>query len=164
MIQKCHICRFPRQCVKIDKVRKCQSCLTAEDKQWLYAKKREKAQNYKKIDRIRKPTGEWELFVKIWLKRPHECTGCEAKLYVMKAENFSHTIRKGEDESLRLEEQNIEIECMDCHQIWDTGTWDKIIKQRNFVKRMKNIKSVRADLYARKVLKIQEFTGVDSGI
>lgn len=136
----------------------CQSCTTPEDRK-SYAKKKRERQKQKETGG---PTGEWELFVKIWLERPdHICEGCGKKITVMTPTAFSHTIRTKEDESLRLEKENIDLECFDCHTIWDTGTWEQILGQRNFSSRMAYIKRVRPDLYARKALKIEEFTGVD---
>lgn len=164
--QKCKVCGDLKQCVKADGVRKCSSCLTPDDKAWLYEKKKTKAKGYNKTSRNNaiaklKPTGEGALHVKLWLSRPHACTGCDRKLYVMEPTIFSHTIRKAEREDLILEEQNIEIECYDCHHIWDKGTWDKIMKQKNFTRRMEYIKVTDPDLYGRKALKILDYTGVD---
>jgi hypothetical protein len=161
-LQKCKGCRQVKPCNH----KYCRDCYPEELKIKDREKKREKAKQYKKKAVANqkanyKPTGEWEIFVAIWLKREHVCTGCGCKLHVMAPVNFSHTIRTKEDESLRHEEENIELECFDCHNVYDTGTWDEIMTKNNFNKRMEYIKQVRPDLYARKALKIQEHTGVD---
>ena len=161
-LQRCKICHQKKPCIKS----KCRDCTTPEDRAEYNAKKFEKAKQYKKKTLANqranyKPTGEGELHVKLWLERPHECTGCGVKLYVMEPTVFSHTIRKKEREDLRLEPDNFELECYDCHFIWDKGTWEQIMKQKNFTKRMEYIKVTDFDLYRRKALKIYDHTGVD---
>lgn len=162
LLQRCKKCRLKKPCVKSY----CRDCMPADVKQAIQDKKREKAKGYAKTTAANaranyKPTGEGELHVKLWLERPHICTGCDEKLYIIKPSAFSHTIRKAEDESLRLVEENFELECDTCHAIWDQGKWEDIVQQKNFKKRMEYIKLVRPDLYARKALKIFEHTGLN---
>jgi len=78
----------------------------------------------KGLSNKRKPTGEFKLFKEIAEKRSKngidvialhvdEKTGKDCKkpikLVYLRPENFSHTIPKGRDNSLRLVESNIEI-------------------------------------------------------
>lgn len=63
-----------------------------------------------------KATGEKEMFLKIWEQRPHVCVNCgkflghEPKNYM-----FSHRIAKGVDNFQRLNPDNIDLLCFDCH-------------------------------------------------
>lgn len=68
----------------------------------------------------RKPTGEKELFLSIWLKRPHICENCTIYLgEEPKTFYFSHIKSKGAHPELRLDENNIELLCLECHQAWE---------------------------------------------
>lgn len=78
----------------------------------------------RKISRKRKkPTGERELFAKIWGKREHVCSHCGAKLQEpIRSFYFSHIKSKGAFPELRLEESNIELMCLKCHQEYEFGS------------------------------------------
>lgn len=112
MKQNCQVCKAQKKCINIrlngQKVRKCQSCLTAEDKQWLYDQKKEKTAGYKKIDKVRKPSGELAVFDAIWKTRKHICfiTGEPIpEPYVV--DNFMHVLPKGQYPAWRLNPRNI---------------------------------------------------------
>ena len=70
-----------------------------------------------------KPTGERDLFMAIWLVRPHICTNCvdglgdEPKTFF-----FAHIKGKGANPELRLQPSNIRLLCFECHRIYDQGT------------------------------------------
>lgn len=68
----------------------------------------------KKIQK--KSTGERELFLKIWLERPHYCINC-GKWLGPEPKNFmfSHRVAKGVSEQQRLNPDNIDLLCFDCH-------------------------------------------------
>lgn len=75
------------------------------------------------LGKFRKPTGEAGIFRAIWDTRPHICTNCKAWLpEPPRTYYFAHKIRKGKDESQRLNPENIEIHCLICHQLKDQGT------------------------------------------
>lgn len=81
----------------------------------------------------RKPTGEKELFLSIWNTRKHFCTNCGVSLgKEPKVGYFSHIKGKGAYPELRLEESNISLLCLICHQAYDQGT------REQFNKRAKN--------------------------
>jgi len=67
-----------------------------------------------------KSSGERELFQQIWNERAHYCEHCgkflgsEAKSFF-----FSHKISKGKENSLRLDSDNIQLLCFDCHFAYD---------------------------------------------
>jgi len=74
----------------------------------------------------RTPTGEAELFRAIWGERPHICTNCkvplgeEAKVFF-----FSHIKGKGAHPELRLDKENIQLLCWQCHTEYDHGSREK---------------------------------------
>ena len=89
-----------------------------------------KVYNYK-----RKTTGERELFLNTWLKRVHICENCTISLgNEPKTFYFSHIKSKGAHPELRLDENNIELLCLDCHQAWE-------FNRDNYYKRKKPLLS-----------------------
>lgn len=78
----------------------------------------------RKIKRKKKaPTGERELFAKIWKERKHICTHCGLQLpEPMRSFYFSHIKSKGAFPELRLVESNIELVCLQCHQQYEFGS------------------------------------------
>lgn len=67
----------------------------------------------------RKPTGERSLFLSIWEERPHYCVNC--KVYLGEepiAHYFSHIKPKGLYPELRLDKNNIALNCIQCHTDW----------------------------------------------
>jgi len=82
-----------------------------------------KVQKKKPIKKTtRKSTGERDLFVEIWNERPHYCENCKESLGgEPKVHYFSHIKSKGAYPSLRLVKSNIELLCLQCHQLWDFG-------------------------------------------
>lgn len=86
----------------------------------------------------KKSTGEYQLFLEIWGEREHKCSNCKADL----SENvsrrsfvkyFSHQKSKGAFPELRLDKNNIELNCPPCHDLWEFGDREKF--------------SLRKDLY-----------------
>lgn len=68
----------------------------------------------------RKSIGEKKLFKTIWKEREHQCVNCKKKLPgSLKPIYFSHIIPKGRDKSKRLDPNNIQILCGDCHYAFD---------------------------------------------
>jgi len=108
----------------------------------------------------RKTTGEGELFVQIWSERAHVCTNCGDPLGdEPQSIFFSHTIRKGKEERLRLDPNNIFLECFDCHHIWDNGTWAQRILFRTFPDKIRYIFKKSRERYFSIKGKIEEATG-----
>lgn len=69
-----------------------------------------------------KSTGERELFLKIWEEREHYCQHCGKYLgEEPKSFYFSHIKGKGAYPELRLDPNNIELLCYECHHNWDFG-------------------------------------------
>ena len=76
-----------------------------------------------RLKQRRKPTGERELFARIWKERPHICTNCKAPLgNEARSFFFAHLKGKGAHPELRLEPSNIALMCFDCHRAYDQGT------------------------------------------
>lgn len=76
----------------------------AYEKQQLRKNKRQKA------------TGEKELFLQIWKQKPHYCMNCGKYLGdVPRVGYFSHRQSKGVSEANRLNPDNIDLLCFDCH-------------------------------------------------
>lgn len=72
--------------------------------------------------KARKATGERELFLKIWEERSHYCQHCGMYLgEEPKSFYFSHIKGKGAYPELRLDPNNIELLCYECHHKWDFG-------------------------------------------
>lgn len=70
----------------------------------------------------RKKTGERDLFLKIWEEREHVCVKCERWLGdEPRAHFFSHITSKGANAAKRLDPENIEILCLECHQREEFG-------------------------------------------
>lgn len=119
--QKCKCCHGLKQCVKVDGVRKCSSCLTPEDKAWLYEQKKAKAKQYKKtIDANKRanyaPTGEGDFFNILAKDRPHVCyiTGTPITGGI-KPINCLHVLPKGQYPAWRLNPRNIVFAQAQCH-------------------------------------------------
>lgn len=67
-------------------------------------------------------TGERELFLKIWNQRLHICNKCGKLLGdEPKPVFFSHIKSKGAHPELRLDPDNIELLCEDCHHRYEFG-------------------------------------------
>jgi len=87
----------------------------------------------KKMSRC-KVTGERDLFINIWEIRPHYCTNCgkwlgnEPRTYM-----FSHRIAKGVNGKERLNPDNIDLLCFDCHFARDMQGEEMFNKRSNKV-------------------------------
>ena len=80
-------------------------------------------------------TGEAEVFKHIWEEREHFCTNCgEGLPEPPKAYYFAHVIRKGKDNSKRLDKNNIMLHCFKCHHELDNGTKEKYNQRKNTFK------------------------------
>lgn len=98
----------------------------------------------------RKPTGEAEVFKQVWEERPHNCETCGCTIGPDPIPTyFSHIIRKSKSEELRLEKDNILLECFKCHFTWDHGIMANKVKQKSFWRKMDYIKSKDTGLYSR---------------
>lgn len=78
------------------------------------------------MKRKRKNTGEAQLFYEIWQERPHICINCKAHLgNDARTWHFSHIKPKGKYPELRLDKNNIQLLCYDCHYAYDFKTKEK---------------------------------------
>ena len=83
------------------------------------------------MKRGKKPTGEKQVFLEIWSEREHQCVHCQVWLGEEPlAQYFAHKIRKGKDKALRLDKNNIQLMCLDCHMAMDQGTIEQFEKRR----------------------------------
>lgn len=77
-----------------------------------------------------KKTGEAEMFKQIWEEREHICINC--KVYLGEepiVHFFSHIKGKGANPELRLDKDNIDLLCRDCHYARDFQGKDKFNKR-----------------------------------
>lgn len=78
------------------------------------------------MKRKRKSTGERELFLEIWNERLHYCINCKINLgNEPRVHYFSHIKPKGKYPELRLDKNNIQLLCFDCHYAHDFQTRNK---------------------------------------
>lgn len=75
----------------------------------------------KKYSFTKKPTGEKEIFMKIWDGRPRYCQICFVPIAEATPTNFPHILPKGLNKypKFKLNPQNILLACEDCHTKWD---------------------------------------------
>lgn len=94
----------------------------------------------------RKKTGERKFFELLWEERKHRCGVCDKRLHWFNVTYFAHIIGKGAEPKLRLEKDNIEILCYDCHQTFDHAThkakederFDFLFKKKELLKQKYN--------------------------
>jgi len=80
--------------------------------------------------KVYKPTGEKELFLQIWSERPHLCVNCNKDLgNEPRTFFFSHILSKGAHPEKRLQKNNIQLLCFQCHQAYDHGTKEQFLKR-----------------------------------
>ena len=95
------------------------------EKQKQKFKRKGKKEKYRKRNPIKndkKKAQERDLFVEIWNERPHYCENCKESLGVnQKCIILAIFKSKGAYPSLRLVKSNIELLCLQCHQLWDFG-------------------------------------------
>lgn len=83
-----------------------------------------KRERPKRVKR-KEATGEAALFRQIWADREHRCVRCGRVLPdPPKASYFSHIHSKGARPDLRLDPNNIELLCTECHQKYEFGKRD----------------------------------------
>jgi 5-methylcytosine-specific restriction endonuclease McrA len=79
----------------------------------------------------RKATGEKKMFFEIWEEREHICENCLIHLGSEPIVHyFSHIKSKGAYPELRLDKNNIQLLCMDCHYAYDFQGKDKFNKRK----------------------------------
>lgn len=111
----------------------------------------------KRKERVANGDGEWPLFQAIWASRPHFCISCEKYLgEELKPIFCSHTIAKKKNESLRLYDRNIELECEECHDTWDNGTIEKKMALKSFEYKMERMKVLDPTVWELMMTKIEE--------
>ena len=100
-----------------------------------------KTQGKKKYRYVKKPTGERELFKRIWETRPHVCEHCHKPLDLPRVHYFAHIKGKGAYPELRLEESNIKLMCYDfinpsnsCHYLYDNGVNAQFMERKDLYK------------------------------
>lgn len=83
-------------------------------------------ERYSKKQRVKKSktsSGELALFKEIWSEREHICCKCgRVLLEPMRVHYFSHIHSKGARPDLRLNKDNIELLCMECHHKYEFGS------------------------------------------
>lgn len=63
-----------------------------------------------------------QLYTSVWSKRPHYCENCDKWLGdKMLAVFMSHILSKGSYPEHRHKEENINLLCFECHQVWEFG-------------------------------------------
>jgi hypothetical protein len=56
-----------------------------------------------------------------WAKSTKSCSECDLPLMYFNPAFLSHILSKGAYPELRLDPENIQIHCFDCHQQWEFG-------------------------------------------
>lgn len=114
--------------------RNLKKCIECREMRYIFSKGRCEfcaKKSYKPISRVRKPTGEKEVFKEIWEERPQYCTNCTKFLgQEARAFYFAHILPKGKFPKLRLEKENIMLLCMQCHNAYDHGTKEEYKDRR----------------------------------
>lgn len=75
----------------------------------------------KPIKRVKKKTGEIELFKEIAKKTNSVCQCCKVPIANLSPINFSHILSKGAYPSYRLDKRNIFVVCATCHHEYEFG-------------------------------------------
>lgn len=84
------------------------------------------------MKRKRKTTGEAKMFYEIWIERTHICANCNCALSdEAKTWNFSHIKPKSTHPELRLDKNNIQLLCYECHYAHDFQSKEKYEKRKN---------------------------------
>ena len=84
----------------------------------------------------RKTTGEKKMFLKIWGERFHVCSNCGKLLGdVPKSYMFSHREAKGANGKNRLNPDNIDLLCFDCHFARDMQSREVFDKRKDIFKK-----------------------------
>jgi 5-methylcytosine-specific restriction endonuclease McrA len=75
----------------------------------------------KKYSFKKKPTGEKDVFEKIFAERPHFCQVCFTPIGEATPSNFPHVLPKAMNKypKFKLNPANILLACEDCHVKWD---------------------------------------------
>jgi len=82
----------------------------------------------KGLNKKPKPTGELELFKKIYEKRKGIC--CITKEWLpFHVESFAHVLSKGAYPSFRLEEFNILLVQREIHRLYDNSSKEKLLEK-----------------------------------
>ena len=89
--------------------------------------------NLNALKKIRKPTGELNLFKQLWDKLPHKCVVCGKDIVEFSHNNFAHLLSKGAYPAMRLLDINIKIMCHNnqgtgCHNKFDTKAKSDLLK------------------------------------
>jgi len=93
----------------------------------------------KPLKKVKKqPTGEYNVFLEIWDEREHVCVNCKQDLDRFVDEEtgspspmlFSHIKSKGSRPDLRLDKNNIELLCPDCHHIYEFCGKEEFLKRK----------------------------------
>ena len=72
----------------------------------------------KPMKKRRNLSGEKALFQRLWDERPHRCEVCHDPIQEAMAGNFSHLLPKNAYPDYRLDERNVIIMDMKCHNLW----------------------------------------------
>lgn len=81
-----------------------------------------KRHRLKPLSKVKKPTGELELFKQIWDERPRYSEVSGEPLGAFNVRYFSHVISKGSRPDLRLEPINIMLMTCAEHELWEFGS------------------------------------------
>ena len=74
------------------------------------------------IDKIAEQHKMHEMFYSIWNKRIHRCESCGVGLgNELRSYHFDHLLEKSKYSEYKLDEQNIILVCLPCHQLKTNG-------------------------------------------
>lgn len=93
---------------------------------------------------------ERDMFIEIWKERPHFCTSCHKNLgSTPSAHYFSHIIPKSRRNDLRLSKDNIVLECIECHTLWESASNERKRTMKNFNHKLEYIKDKDYIMYCK---------------
>ena len=109
----------------------------------VYQLKRKPLKKSKIKPKPKKKTGEYKVFLEIWNERDHICANCGMNLDRFVDEEtgnpsvmlFSHQKTKGSNEKLIKDKSNIELNCPDCHRIWEFESRENFYKRKDLYKK-----------------------------
>lgn len=100
-----------------------------------FSKEQQTGSGNKKIklpkQKVRKETGELEMFRRIAMKSKPICVHCGINFQEFTVSNFSHIRPKSTHPEERLMESNIQILCSICHNLFDQGSAKQYNERKN---------------------------------
>lgn len=82
----------------------------------------------KPMKKVRKPSGQKQVFERIWNSRPHKCFVSGVTIHEPTASVFSHVLPKGMYPDYKLDERNIVLLTPRHHDLWHNAGKEALIR------------------------------------